>query len=580
MRLILLAGIPGISMARWATESARLAAERLPELKGHKIEPVIVEKFFSMSAIGRSDEPQQRLSSFLDLPPDDLNRVCSDAFERALQVACDHAQPCAVLCFHPVLYQSETRLFSAPYSADFVGSHVRARTADAIFVSLHDDIYDVCRRLQGVTTAGDLHILHPKRSYKVTANGSLERDPLRDIQNLLFLLDWRDRELMNSRALAAGIPLRHILFHRKGRPRSFWDIALNNAPAVYFSHPISQARRDLTGSGKKGKSHTTDRERGKRLMESCNDAADRLDASRVAVVEPTAIDELRLNSKRLSKVTASQLRQGFLPPLTPRWTLKGTRVDPPDGWNEVDCLSAFAPEATKGVSWETTSSGVKLLEPAIKILEHEIVRQITVRDHTLTQQAALVVAYHPYSLPDRPVMTGGVETEIMAMLRKAASGKPCCRPAIIVIHSKGDEVERRRKEFELWWTDVGRSTFAARERKQVATLKLDLAKLVADLERTKDRAKAENEVVLLLERHRLFPGASGTQVGAMASGEYSDQEAARRDYAHKLVNSSIMRSQLDSIVEDNPGIAEVWYEDEVSDFARKIGDVIAAAHAT
>lgn len=577
MRLIFIAGIPGLDLSRWSNESLALAGVGGSSPANKACDPVIVEDLFSMTAIARKDVPDQRLSSFLDLPPDDLNRVCSKAITEAIDKACSSDGSYGVICFHPVLYQSETRTFLAPYSSAALSQYIASKNGvETIFFSLHDDTYDVCRRLQGITRKGDLHMFHPRRTYAAADDeGTLARDPLRDIQNLLFLLDWRDRELMASQALAAAVPSRHILFHRKGRASVFWNIAIKNAPAVYFSHPISQARRDLTGKAHSKKSKAANPERGRKLMDACNSAAGKLAAEHVPLIEPTSIDEYRVDKAMLPRVSAKVLKQCFLPPLTPRWTLGGDRVDLPDAWAERDHLTSFAEDGISDVKWTGPTVPVKSLGPAIDILQHEIVRQITERDHKLTQQAELVVAYRPYSLPDQPTMTGGVETEIMAMLRKAHAGKPCCRPAIIVIHSREDEVARRHKEFAIWWRDNEARWFKGRLPKQGDQLRTELEAVVTDLSTTSDRSSAKHAIVSLLEKHRVLPASKSTAGAAMASGEYSDQQTNRGAFADLLVDSTVIHSVLETKMGRDAGIAEVWMEEDCPDFARRVAEVVA-----
>lgn len=580
MRLIFVAAIPGLDVVEWLRASATLARKDLLSLG--EVSPIVVEDFFSMSAIGRADEPDQRLSTFLDLPPDDLASVCSNALKHALNRACEGEPPFAVVCLHPVLYQSETRTFLAPYSLGASRDSSVYGLTNAVFFSLHDDVYDICRRLQGQSRHGNLHMLNPRRVYPIAGAGkaeskiSLVRDPLRDIQNLLFLLDWRDRELMTTQTLAASVTARHLLFHRKGRASVFWRLAVEDAPAVYFSHPISQVRRDLTGQTA-AKSNVADADRGRRLMDSCNAAATKLVECAIALVEPTSIDEYRIDKVHLSRISRKLLDERFLPPLTPRWALSQDRIGLPDAWSERDGLTCFAERGVNQIKWKNSDIDVKSLGPALDLLEAEVARQITQRDHKLTQQADLVIAYRPFSLPDVPVVTGGVEAEIMAMYRKALRGKSRCQPAIVVVHSRVDEITRRKNEFKVWWAENRKFWFGKDAGGRTDQFREKLESLVTNLDLTADPAKAKDAILTLLEEYDFLPTQGSSFRAAMASGTYSPQERNRHTFAANLIDGNVVRSVLEAQIAGKPSIGVMLYEEDEPNFAARVAAIVTSA---
>jgi hypothetical protein len=281
----------------------------------------------------------------------------------------------------------------------------------------------------------------------VAGGNRYRREPLRDISEQLLLLQWRSRELSEAKALAAGSGARHFLFHRNGHAPSLWKV-INGSPSVYFSHPISQVRRDLLLKRDPGKCNVPDQSRGRKLRSDCDKAAAAAKRA-VPLVEPTAIDELRIDFKELCDSTEERLRDAILPPVTERWPLGdgphlGGRPDVDNGpWLRVESGALERLEASNGE--------LARYESAVEVLADEIRRQINTRDHTLAEQCDAVLVFRPFSLPDSPAPTGGVEKEMEMVQRRILLEQIRLEPALIVVHPFRDERKRRQLEFDIEW---------------------------------------------------------------------------------------------------------------------------------
>jgi hypothetical protein len=246
------------------------------------------------------------LAQFLTLPTEHICSFCEQGFRQTVAAACEEGRKkkaeFVFLAFHPVLSHQRTTGFVEPYQ----GSNLLAAIPDDItverVVSIHDDIFDMYRRLLG-----------PHRLFEPSPTRSGKRRPLQDFQDLMLLLDWRDRELSVAVSIARGLNSRHFLFHAKGRTRSLWDAVCKNVPPVYLSHPISQPRRDILGIEDTEKCSRPDEVRGRSLIGECMEIANTL-SKFVPLIEPTAIDELRLDIDRMGEMKEAQLDDSFLPP--------------------------------------------------------------------------------------------------------------------------------------------------------------------------------------------------------------------------------------------------------------------------
>lgn len=504
------------------------------------------------------------------LPREELTTVCHEAMDAALQslVAASSGRQVLLTSVHPVLYHQLTREFLSPYQPSEVGRLLAKHGIQAAFVvSIHDDVYDIYKRLLRPGRLFAPTITRdpiprepppegpgPRESTRDPIAGgspkegpgeraSYPREPLRDVQEQLLLLNWRGRELSQAKSLATGLGARHYLFHQKGHLESLWRVVGLDSCSVYFSHPISQPRRDMLGLREPGKCEKPDPERGRSFQRACMDFSGKL-RNVVPTVEPTAIDELRLNFSWLGGKTEESLRECILPPLHPRWPVNdGPHVGGalPDDLHTVPLLPA--PDS----AFQSCRFGTEPLAShaaGLKILKEEIRRQINVRDHSLAEQCDLVVAFRPFSLPDSPAPSGGVRKEIDVVSRKVALGKRVCKPALIVLHPLQDERDRRQKEFDQKWDDLAREAFAAADSDKLG----EFRRKVRDFLISAPYRLRDEEVRVRLKAIIKQLGLQCTPLqddSSMAGGEFGRAEEALEQFLAKVVKkTSIVRTFL------------------------------------
>lgn len=455
-RLILLSSTAGLGIEACAQRLCDSLAPARP------FGPIRVEKFHAAEAaacLTKRRQPPARGFTFvnvLELLLPELASVCHRSWRSMLESVRsrpDSSSPFAVATFHPVLFHQGTSEFAEPYLAGQIRELTNSYGHDhnihvEWIVSIHDDVYDVYKRLMKPNA-----LFAPGERRKA-------RNPIEDIADLRMLLEWRDRELSSARAMAESLGARHLLFHRKGRLDSLRQIVFEGKACVYYSHPISQPRRDITNVKVDTKCSEPTPKRGQETIASIQAFADQL-AINAAIVEPTAIDEYRFNTDRLENLTDKDISSSILPPLTRRWPIGGGERFGGDSAelnseNELELLP-LRDEALKAMqALKTTGIPLVELKSSVELLRREVKRQINVRDHVLAAQAELLVAFRPYSLPDSPNATGGVSEEIATARLKEKLGLRRCKPSLIIVHPRKDELQRRGNEFDkIWDTEVG-----------------------------------------------------------------------------------------------------------------------------
>jgi len=406
--------------------------------------------------------PNYKLVHVLMLPCEELKIVCHEGLEIILNNIKNEfiEGENIILSLHPVLYHQITKEYVQPYSPSAIKESLSKYSIGLnCIVSLHDDIFDVYRNLMKDSSK----LFHPDNNrdpeFDEQAGRTLyKREPEKDLVELRQILDWRDRELSTTRYIARSIGVDYFLFHRKARIKSLWDVVFNQKPCVYFSHPISQPRRDINNTPHPVKCLTPSVERGKKFIMSCQHIANTL-GKFVPLIQPTDIDELRLNSIQEIKNKEKTLNEHILPPLTQRWPIgDGDRIgDPIDSSEDKQILLGVEPSIFNERVIEDVNA--EHFKYALKLLEEEILRQINVRDHILSFQAKLIFVYRPYSLPNSGEATGGVMEEINTLLKKEKLGKDLCKPALIIYHPKKDEIQRRENEFTKLWDSIANKYF-------------------------------------------------------------------------------------------------------------------------
>ena len=412
----------------------------------------------------RGGEPT--LPQVLCLPATDLREYCHRAFEQSVQLATDIAVDLAILSLHPVLLHQKTGEFLGVYSARAVeGACDRHRTSIERIVSLHDDVYDMHLRL---LSPGKLFYPPMVRQKKLKGDKKesryYERLPQLDFDQQHLLLEWRAYELAEAKRLSSALTKPHFLVHQKVRSSTFWQVVGERRHSVYLSHPISQPRRDITGQADPEKCKIPDPNRGWDFIRRCNELADRL-GSRLPLVEPTNIDELRIDYDQIQELTDHDLREHVLPTLSPRWPVTSVpRLSEVPTEQECNApLSKVPVPHFEGGLFEYSGEHLGHLASSLRFLGQSIKRQIACRDYTLASQASLVVAFEPFSLPDSPAASGGVKDEIAEASNRSEMGLQLCSPAIIVLHPYSQEKARRRMVFDKRWDAEIEATFGGQD---------------------------------------------------------------------------------------------------------------------
>ncbi|MFG0252410.1 MAG: hypothetical protein ACF8NJ_05995 [Phycisphaerales bacterium JB038] len=463
LHLILVSCIPGAQIRDWAEDAiarAGILKKPLRVLRDpYSLENALL-RFAKVPppASQAARASQVTLGDLLAIPPEDLvplvHGCLSAVLEQMLRDAIDSGRSLGILTFHPVLLHQITSEFFSPYRiAEMRNAINSARVEDddgsanirlSALCSIHDDIYDCYRQ----------HLAPSKLfapELKRRKGNKVHRLPLQDIHELCLIADWRDRELMCARSIAAGLGCKHWLFHRKGLIDAFWE-ATTSGRLVYFSHPISAPRRDMHGPPDPEKNKSPDPKRGLEFMTDCQQLANAL-GSVVPLSEPTCIDEYRFDRQR--PLQNEDLSDCILPPLTRRWPIgEGHRVSNIGSCRTEEDLHLLP--VSDSVFAGAVAASIQDLEVhgASAVLGSEVARQISVRDHFLAEQASLIVAYRPFANPDSADPTGGVDEEIAVMQRKLSSGVRLPFPCVIILHSPEDESRRRRNALKTIWPSL------------------------------------------------------------------------------------------------------------------------------
>lgn len=565
MDAILISGVPGTKLDDCASSLAISSAAKSTSF--NSLGPIRVEDaFVEVSEVAlRKYRPEvtgrkYRFTDCLTLPYPEFMAASIAAIGRtlvkinALQEELQDTASHALITFHSVYYHQVVLEFIHPYTqnslVDFFKEH---GISPKYVISIHDDLFDIHRRLMEHGEMFCPEITERARKYK--------RATEQDLFQQMLILSWRDRELSASRLLAHSLGAKHFLFHKKGRVSSLVDVVYEEKCNVYFSHPISQPRRDVNGIRHETKCRETNPERGRKLIESCQEIADLL-GNFSAIVEPTAIDEYRLDLKKLNNWSESKhlLSRAVLPPLSWRWPIgQGDRLG---GRPVVDdpanplAISVPFPE-------DTSYGGQKLdyLKSACEMLFEEIRRQITIRDNILAGQADLVFAYRPFCLPDSPEPTGGVAKEMEIIRMKASVEGARVKPALVIYHPEEDERVRRLNVLEQEWKKIsGRLNFSSEDHH--AEVKNGLRALIGRLD-------ARNSVDVSLLRVSLHTALKELKVtakplkdeGTMAEGEYIQSDKALDAAVEFIVSRpEMLISNIERMAMNSDGLIEVIKE--------------------
>jgi hypothetical protein len=522
-------------------------------------------------------EKHYGLSNVLALPYLELAEACRKALENTVTHLHQTGVARGYLTLHPVLYHQQTTEFVQPYDPAEILAIFQSHGINARWViSLHDDVLDIHRRL---LPENRLFAAHSVRKHRGCPT---ERKSFLDIEQQQLLLEWRAAELAEARKIATLIKAKHHLLHQKCRLRTFWSITMEDVGSVYFSHPISQPRRDITGIPHPKKCRVPDATRGNKFISECNLLADVL-ADSVPLVEPTNIDEFRFADvvpvNVLLAATEGNLLSAIMPPLTPRWpiTKKPRFGERP---NDAELTANFLPVGDSIFRGLKPGGPLEAHRGALELLGAGIKRQISIRDIALAEQADLIVVYRPFTEPDSPEASGGVTGEIQTAARKATLRRDTCRPPVLMIHPLEDERRRRKVYFDQNWDSFvrvhceGLSKADFHGLQTAAWAIIERAPFNPDIEQM--RAEFDN---LLDAKNIAVTGRMSREKSVLSSDSYSVSSSGRAVFISELleqysfIKPDILRDFGDMIrVEDLTDMQEIaaLVRDILEDFHRSL----------
>jgi hypothetical protein len=567
------------------------------------LENYLVQSFDEMFGIKR-----QKLSKVLSQPEREIATAASYAIDNLLsdlkevETVSRNEYDLTFVTLHPVLYHGETRSFISPYQSEpFKDITQDDHISIGRYISVHDDVFDIHENLIG---QGKLFDVKYYRDFKEIeneeSNGSKEtytfypRKPIKDISEQRLVLDWRDRELARSRTLASELNVPHFLLHQKTYLQTFWQIATGSGPSVYYSHPISQPRRDWTNTREPGKCRDPQPGRGNQFEERCQNLADELVAkTRVPLVDPTGIDEYRVDMDGVVDVlSGGDSSSHIFPTLTKRWTLsdRNPLFDPQA--NEIgrqtptistDKFSTrkgdFAIEGLHGHTRDSCDEGgeceidddtsdrlrrttlmAERLKGSMEAIKEEAYRQIKVRDYVLTYQSQLLVVYRPFSIPRSFKPTGGVLDEVEAVFNKHMYEYDTCDPSVIILHPwDPDERERRRKAFDAFWSENELAGRYIPDYIENDNLKSDILEVCLEHGYEHNNGDVESEVDTILDNYHVSaePIDRDSSMGGLEHGRREKSRGAFLDCLlgnenhddDDFVKSEVFLNTIDSKVE-------------------------------
>ncbi len=393
---------------------------------------------------GVGSEKESLRNSFLYTLPEQLARdVASQALIESLDTIAKAQEEIGIICLHASFISPLRWTPYQPYiGVDLTNEGKKREVEITSFCSVHDDIYDVHYELLRTK-----YFTHP---------GGVDRNPIDDIRDIMFALDWRMQEFSATSSLASRNERPHYLLHKKGLLRNLLDVGLDLKKAVYLSHPISQTRdnwnRNLPSGQPDGASIAIADGFSSEVMEIAAKIGDKF-----PVFEPTAIDEYRLakldptgTSNIVELLKEMKMSERLLPKLTKRWPLNSRQRLAPVTPNETDdggyrlAPKHVYPEApvNGGIGTEGT------LAVWIDVLIRKIRTHITVRDYKLTDQSEAVLVYRPHSSTEYSRLSGGVGDEINAKRADKKFTKDYRGPSVFVLHPMKDERKRRELVFD------------------------------------------------------------------------------------------------------------------------------------
>ena len=399
------------------------------------------------------DQQEATMRDVVMLPPAILRTLWPEACESAISVGSDAGEPVkellekgdVFLTFHAAWYHLLSTSFVSAVDMGTLNSQIGVELdhSPRIVITLIDDIYDMLARLI--------------RPHQVFERGLSDNDnPISAVCSLLLkILAWREFEVRYSQQVSASLmgELPHVLFAVKHPLTTFAKLVQSETPRrVYLSHPISEPRR-----------LGLDEEDGQRLMSFFADVAAGLRAgSDFVLIEPTAIDELRLDLA----AEGVPLRGRWIPPRD----LEGRELEQlwdglvrPHGTDEETAADrAFAAQPfleaikhaenrrarqpTAIVKEMTAGEATAAASELVRVLDAEIDCQVNWRDRQLVSESHGLVVVRPFAKESGAHSKSvGREMDMYLRLREfERERKQIVRISATVYHPRQDERRRQR----------------------------------------------------------------------------------------------------------------------------------------
>ncbi len=497
------------------------------------------ETYFCNQGVG----PRARRASFFyGLTEDVLDRFIEQAVKDGIAELAPFEY--GVLFLHSAFISPVRRSSYQPY-AHLPISEIASQLGTTLVgvVSLHDDVYDLHKNL-----IVSRYIVRPPD--RLT--------PFDSFRELSFLLRWRQLEMTAAASVARVNRVPHHLLHKKGFAANVKRMGFDGAPSIYLSHPISQSRRHWT-MARSSDCPFPDPEKGTDFANEVEDAARRL-AGSFAVVEPAAIDELRINRSLLEVDSIQSLLESLsrnerlLPPLTKRWPLSSPGricVGALDECDDQGFRQVPAGVLPAGSVRTHDRNDLGSLVTRSDMLVEEIKDHITIRDYKLTDQSEVVLVFRPHSSDGSPMLSGGVGDEINAKIEKRKLDNDS-RPCVFVVHPMLDEKRRRRLVFgpATGETDSGPMGSGYQEACNRYTqtapsseFREALLQLIENVTYLPDLDSVRSEMRGLIEKHELrFKALHDGSV--MAGMAWTSAEDAQDQFVDYFVNGEMFNSLL------------------------------------
>lgn len=332
-----------------------------------KLEEEIQKIYFEENEIEKSHQNTEIwIKEILCLPNPKFKNLWNSALNniavKVEEIKNKKSNDIIILNMHACYYHRKTEEYFSSLDFDKL-----SKLQPDIIINLIDDIYDVYHRLsQPGTIYHNVSIISKSQS----------------IFRLIKLLDWRAKEILNSRLLGNNlkkdsVSIPHYLLAVKHGYYTLSNI-IKDKSTIYLSHPISEVRR-------LEKSNITNNHAiAKRIKEEVNYLSDFL-SKRFVTFLPTTIDEYRISFDKVEN------KRFFHTCLTQRWD-EDKYIVPAEVLYDSSGFEGINEELWLDVCDHIED---KELNELLNILSDLISHQVTTRDHILVEQSQYIVIFRP-----------------------------------------------------------------------------------------------------------------------------------------------------------------------------------------